>query len=279
MSLMKRAATLTRPHTRLPARLLASSRIRTAFGGLAVGLLLAACGGDESPPEDTGGVDVGTDVAPDCGGCPEGKLCCPSHFEGDIPRCVDPSLNPENCGTCGTSCSGACQEGRCVDAPACGDGQTCAEGTACSGEGELARCCPEGTTFIASPADFFGCCPDGDICGCREGMCPISRAEWKKDIRYLPPDEVAAIGARLLETRLATWRYLGEDGARPRLGFIIGEGAPEEAVVMGGHRVDLYGYISAAVAALQAQARELDALRGSVRALERRLEALERAPR
>ncbi len=260
-------------HSPILAALVRSSIIAV----LAVLWPVAACGDDAAPNPDATAPDTSEDVAPECGGCPSGKTCCPSRFEGDIARCVDVSLNPENCGSCGTFCAGACAGGECVEAPACDEGQTCGAGTSCSGEGELARCCPDGTTFIASPADFFGCCPDGDICGCREGMCPISRAEWKKDIRFLAPSEVADIGARLLETRLARWRYLGDADAAPRLGFIIGDGDPDGAVAAGGQRVDLYGYISAAVAALQTQARELDALRESVGRLEQRLDALERA--
>ena len=128
-----------------------------------------------------------------------------------------------------------------------------------------------------SPADFFGCCPDGDICGCREGMCPISLRAAKNDIRYLDPAAVEALGRELLATRLATWVYKGSDARDPRrqLGFIIDDGAPAHGID-GGH-VDLYGYVSVAVAALQTQARELGRLEREVDALRARLERLERA--
>jgi hypothetical protein len=63
--------------------------------------------------------DARTDLPPDCGGCPDGKLCCASPFMGDIPRCVDPMLNPEHCGSCDSGCNGVCQNGQCGTAVLC----------------------------------------------------------------------------------------------------------------------------------------------------------------
>ncbi|MCC6623993.1 MAG: hypothetical protein IT385_22235 [Deltaproteobacteria bacterium] len=235
------------------------------------------CGGDGDDATDVADTsDTGAEVT-GCGDCGVGRTCCPSRFAGDIPRCVDTQLNPENCGACGTLCGGACQGGDCIDAPECQAGSTtCPGDLVCSAEGGgPGRCCPVGTTFIMSPADFFGCCPDGDTCGCVQGQCPISLASAKADIRYLGPVELAALGRELLATRLATWRYKGEPTARRQLGFIIDDGVPAAGIAADGGHVDLYGYISAAVAALQGQQRELDALRARLDAIERRLE---RAP-
>lgn len=240
---------------------------------------LVACSDEDPTPDVT--TETTTDTAPDCGGCADGKVCCPSRFGGDIPRCVDTTLNPENCGACGTFCDGACQASTCIAAPTCREGaDTCPGDLQCStssptpsGDG---RCCPPGTSLLLSLTDFFGCCPDGDICGCREGQCPISLRSAKTDIHYLDGAEVAALGRELLAVQLATWRYRSAPDDHRQLGFIIDDGAPRNGIARDGGHVDLYGYISVAVAALQTQAQELAAQRAELDALERRLDALER---
>lgn len=235
---------------------------------------LGACGEDDDGSDVTVDASDATAEVSACGECGADRECCPSRFDGDIPRCVDTRLNPENCGQCGTFCDGACKGGACIAAPACQAGAaTCPEDLVCSAQAGTGRCCPAGTTFIMSPADFFGCCPDGDTCGCVQGNCPISLRSAKTDIAYLGPDELAALGRELLATRLATWRYKGTDAARRQLGFIIDDGVPAHGIAADGGHVDLYGYISAAVAALQVQQRELDAMRARLEALERRVDA------
>ena len=262
---------------------------------LAVSFAGSACLDDKAPADtrqdaapdtndtasDTGPGDTTTDVQGDtgpgaCGECAAPRLCCPSRFEGDIPRCIDPTLNPENCGGCGTFCGGACYQSQCIEAAACGADGTCPEPLQCSNGSGQARCCPAGTTFIASPADFFGCCPDGDICGCREGMCPISQRAAKQEIRYLEPTELARLGEELLATRLATYRYRDAQSERRQLGFIIDDGTPDHAIAADRAHVDLYGYVSLAVATLQVQARELEQLRAELDELRRRFDALPR---
>jgi len=111
------------------------------------------------------------------------------------------------------------------------------------------------------------------------GGCPISRARWKRDVRYLDGAERERVARALLDVPLATWRYASDGaGGRARLGFLIDdvEGAP--AVAADGEHVDLYGYASMTVAAVQEQAREIERLRREVRALRRRLDG-ERAAR
>jgi hypothetical protein len=239
-------------------------------------------GGPDLMTADVGG---GPDAGADCGGCPAGKLCCPSRFSGDIPRCIDPLLNPENCGRCGNPCDTVCENGQCGTATMCSaDGGPGADAGMCPGDlycsdqmGAGGHCCPPGTTFRASIADFFGCCPDGDICGCRQGACPISRREAKTDIRYLQPDDLARLGHELLSTRLATYRYRpgvvsGPDATtRRHLGFIIDDGAPAHGIAPDGHHVDLYGYVSLAVATLQVQSKQLAELRAELDSLRREL--------
>jgi len=240
-----------------------------------------ACGDAATPtPDVTPDVtaDASADVAEPCGGCAEGKACCPSRFQGDVDRCVDLNLNPENCGTCGIYCDGACDGGECIAAETCEAGTTCTSGQPCGQGPGQGRCCPAGTTFIASPADFFGCCPDGDICGCRDGMCPISQRAAKKDIAYLTEAEVTALGQELLSTRLASYRYREAPTSHLQLGFIIDDGVPARGIAADGRHVDLYGYISSAVAALQGQARRMRSLETRLEGLETRLRVLEDAP-
>lgn len=105
--------------------------------------------------------------------------------------------------------------------------------------------------------------------------CPISRRSAKQDIRYLGADEIAALGAEARKVRLARWNYTDDVSVTPRLGFIIedvgGEASP--LVRPDGERVDLYGYTSLAIAGLQAQQAEIDALRAEIAALRSTLSA------
>jgi hypothetical protein len=104
------------------------------------------------------------------------------------------------------------------------------------------------------------------------GGCPISLARYKRDIHYLDDGEHARVGRDLLDVRLATWRYRADGaGAPTRLGFIIDDVGGGPAVAPDGQSVDLYGYTSMTVAAVQEQARRIDALERQVRALEREL--------
>jgi hypothetical protein len=97
------------------------------------------------------------------------------------------------------------------------------------------------------------------------GGCPISLAAFKKDIRYLDAREVEHQRDEVLRIPLATWRYRWErDDAPARLGFLIDDLGPAACVRPSGERVDLYGYASMTVAAVQAQQREIDALRREV---------------
>lgn len=248
------------------------------LAGLA--LLVVACS-EDGPSPDTSS-DVGQDTTPDvvdCGGCPQGKTCCASRWPGDSARCVDTALNPEHCGECGTVCeTGACRQSLCAPSPSCTPPGGCEPGFSCSeGGGSSGRCCPEGTSYTVNISSFFGCCPTSDFCGCQQGNCPISAPDHKLDIRLLDEAELLALGERLLSTRLSTWRY-EHAPEELRLGFLIDADAPPFAVLPGGEAVDLYGYVSLAVAALKKQQRELDTLRSDLDAIRVRLEKLEVQP-
>ena len=111
----------------------------------------------------------------------------------------------------------------------------------------------------------------------KEFGCPISKRDAKRDIRYLTPQDLGRFTRELLNLRLATWSYKTDAAAQPaRLGFII-EDHPESVAVNGAQeRVDLYGYTSLVIAAVQQQSKEIEALRAKVEALESKLEACAR---
>jgi hypothetical protein len=116
------------------------------------------------------------------------------------------------------------------------------------------------------------CCGVGPspsyYCG---NLCPISRRAAKRDIEYLDDAKLQRLHDELLRYRLSTYHYRVDPDGQPRhLGFIIDDVGAGPSVAGDGEHVDLYGYASMAVAALQVQAREIAALRREVRALERR---------
>ena len=104
--------------------------------------------------------------------------------------------------------------------------------------------------------------------------CPISRMSEKTDIRFLSSEDLATYRDQVLALPLATFRYReGGPGSRLHLGFMIDGHESLVCVDPGRDRVDLYGYASMAVAALQVQAREIEQLRKQVAALQARVEA------
>ena len=107
------------------------------------------------------------------------------------------------------------------------------------------------------------------------GGCPISRALYKQDIRYLSDAQKSEIYQEIQRLKLATYRYrdAAPDGSQ-RLGFMIDDIERSDAGTLATSalnaerdQVDLYGYISMAVAALQVQARQIEALQEEVKLL------------
>ena len=98
------------------------------------------------------------------------------------------------------------------------------------------------------------------------GGCPISRRAFKTRISYLTPGDETDYAKQLQSLRLSTWAYREGDG-RSHLGFILDD-VPESIAVDGARdRVDLYSYISMAVAAIKVQQREIARLRAEVESL------------
>ncbi len=166
--------------------------------------------------------------------------------------------------TCTTCTTGAC----------CGTG-CCASGEWCDTSGSVPTCkCNAGPAcaageFCASPVG------GGPICGIRccggdAGSCPVSRRMYKRDIERLDDEALGRISDELRKIRLTTYQYKTDPAAAPRrLGFIIDDTKTPYPINADGNSVNLYGYVSMAVAAIQTQSREIEALRAEVAQLRR----------
>jgi hypothetical protein len=151
--------------------------------------------------------------------------------------------------------------------------------------------CFNGPAYCPSPRPHLGdpCAKKGDTCAltppaeCGQTIlqcngatwelpntqCPISTAKAKRDIAYVSPSEAARLRDELLSTKLATYRYkLGDSSTH--LGFVIEdmpEGSP--AVLASREQVDLYGYVSMAVAAIQEQQKQINRLEAELKRTQR----------
>ena len=174
----------------------------------------------------------------------------------------DPSPTPRFFYTCGDPvCRGHVPP---ANMPPCASTQTAGQ-----------ACGPEGLTCDPSDACNRRLLCSRDDPTLQPGGCPISLASWKKDIRYVDEAERRRQHDAVVDLPLATWRYASEDAGAPlRLGFLIDDVGAAPCVHPSGQRVDLYGYTSMAVAALQVQAREIEALRAEVAALRREVRGL-----
>ena len=110
------------------------------------------------------------------------------------------------------------------------------------------------------------------------GGCPISARQSKRDVAYLTQSQQQNLAENLLAFKLATWNYKNDPAdTDQRLGFIIEDvlGDPGAASLFQSSpavdekrgMVDLYGFLSMAVATLQTQQREMDSLRSEVESL------------
>ena len=135
--------------------------------------------------------------------------------------------------------------------PRCGSESA---GSACSVEG--ARCDP------ADACNRLLVCATTDP---RLAGCPISSRRFKRDVQYLTEAEREECARQVGTIRLARYRYQGSD--EPRLGFVLEDDPPAASVDRGRDMVDLYGYSSLAVAAIQVHERRIEALEREVQEL------------
>ena len=102
---------------------------------------------------------------------------------------------------------------------------------------------------------------------------PSSSRRSKEDVAYVSASALEKLSEAALDIRLATFRYKGGDGSR-HLGFIIEDSPAIPASDVAHGRVDLYGYTSMALAALQLQARHLEQIELEIDVLSNAVEAL-----
>lgn len=108
------------------------------------------------------------------------------------------------------------------------------------------------------------------------GGCPVSRRKFKHDIHYLTDGERAQVAADVSQMKIATWSYNWETkGSSPHLGFIIDDAPESYAVTADGNHVDLYGYTSMTLAAVQAQQVQLQRQQQTIAEQEARIARLE----
>jgi hypothetical protein len=107
--------------------------------------------------------------------------------------------------------------------------------------------------------------------------CPISTRAVKRDVHYLDDEARERYARELRAVKLATYRYRGPDPT-PRLGFLLEDRPPGEAVDAERDMADLYGYTSMAVAAFQVQARQIEALQEEVARLRAELRGARPSP-
>jgi hypothetical protein len=119
----------------------------------------------------TGGQTGGSGATGGVGGGQGGSASCDGNQKYCVDRCVDTQLNIQHCGDCNQPCDPGevCQGGQCVAGQACDP----VDQGACGGDGCCVDvCCPAGTACFSDIPSFYGCCPDGDQCGCIQEPCP-----------------------------------------------------------------------------------------------------------
>jgi len=138
--------------------------------------------------------------------------------------------------------------------------------------------CPAGIPLLGSACTAAGLtctysCGAGGARVCKQGAwysayggpCPISTRRAKKDVVYLGQADRQRIAADLLRFKLATYEYRDPALAGKRhLGFIIEDVPGSPAVDRDGNMVDLYGYTSMLLAAVQAQGEEIARLKAEL---------------
>ncbi len=197
--------------------------------------LLSACSGASLPLADGGNLDFGADAAPDGGSLKWYSTC------GD-PSCHlhrDAGVTPCTTEQANTACTTTGAE--------CDPGNDCNSYLLCTNTD------PKSGT----------------------GGCPISRARYKQDIRYLGGTDLQKYHDELLQLRLAKYRYRAHP-ERERIGFLLDDNELSVAADPERDMVDLYGYTSLAVAALKVQAKEIDDLRTQLADIKTQLKKLRR---
>jgi len=137
------------------------------------------------------------------------------------------------------------------------------------------RCCLPGSRCTNGNCNSFLVCANRDPSGV---ACRLrSRRQFKHDIEYLVHGDLERLRSKLLKMNLTRFRYNGEPASTPpHLGFIIEDVEPSPSIDSQNDTVDLYGYVSMAVATIQVQESEIQALRKELDALRGQMGRLEK---
>lgn len=188
----------------------------------------------------------------------EGSACkcgsfCPSYPVGQRPCDPDAGVTTNCCDTSKI-------EWYCFDGPKPCPSPRPRVGTACTTVDE--QCA---VTEPVECGQTVMTCNTDHVWNVLSNPCPISTAAAKDDIHYVSAEEAERLRQELMKLKLATYRYKTETAPPSHLGFIIEDtpaGSP--AVMPSRDRVDLYAYLSMAVATLQRQEREIESLKAEV---------------
>jgi hypothetical protein len=196
--------------------------------------------------------------------CVKGKHC----VANPKPTCVDDATDAgADAGSSGAlhwvvSCGiPVCQGSGTYDDPNIPNCTTEEEGQACATDGQ--RC------------DGVATCGATLMCAAEAPRtCPVSRARYKQGISYLGDAERGQFHDQITQLRLASYRYKSAPDV-PQLGFMIDDIEPSVAV--SGDHVNLYAYLSMAVAAIQVQDQQIKGLQRQLEQLRANLATESRA--
>jgi hypothetical protein len=230
--------------------------------------------------------EYGTDPRP---GCNPSATCTGGAWTVSQPTCA--TLPPV---TCPATRDAAAGEACPTQGAYCSYGDLACECTNCSTGGPVSLCtgsptwhcaapnadatCPAGMPLLGTACTTEGkactyACGTGNARTCKQGAwysadggpCPKSSRRAKKNIVYLNEIERQRIAGDVARLRLATYEYRDRALAGKRhLGFIIEDVPGSPAVDRDGNMVDLYGYASMLVAAVQEQARQIAELKAEI---------------
>jgi hypothetical protein len=196
--------------------------------------------------------DDGSCGTPSCSGEKFVGFVCPNDADGGtLDAGTSAALHwVESCGT------PVCQAGGPYDDPNIPNCTTEKVGQSCTTDGQ--RC------------DGVATCGATLLCATQAPQtCPKSRAEYKENIRYLGDAERAQFHDQIAQLPLASYRYKSAPEV-PQLGFMIDDVEP--SVVVSGDRVNLYAYLSMAVAAIQVQDQRIQELQRQLERLRAHLD-------
>jgi hypothetical protein len=225
--------------------------------------MLDGGGGAESGVDSGGGGDAGggSDAGADSGGatcvpaCAQERSCCGG-------ACVNTDNDPDNCGACGTKCSGATPycDGTCKATPCINGGPTCAAGETCCGS----MCCTSGQICCKAdgPITEAMCfTPTPEQASCPPGCSPECVSDRDAKTGIVPVADRDVLEA-LAGVPMSTWSYKTDDPNVRHLGPMaqdlqtaFGLGRTDRAY----DPIDAHGVALSSIKALYAMALEQNA--------------------